>query len=64
MSQSTKIVHKVDHRKARAAEYPSVTDQLDLLYKGFKAQDPDTLSPEIKEWIKSIDDVKEKFPKS
>lgn len=47
-----KIVLNKDYSKARALEYPSIEEQLDLLYHGgFEA------------WKEKIMSIKEKFPK-
>lgn len=48
-----KIIHKVDYSRKRKEAYPSIEDQLDMLYhQGFEV------------WKQSIKDVKDKYPKN
>lgn len=54
-----KISHKSDHKPLRAAEYPSVTEQLDALWH---AMDQGTI-PKVDGFYDSIKAVKDKFPK-
>lgn len=47
------IQHKEDYRRRRKEEYPSIEDQLDTLYhEGFDV------------WKQTIQDIKEKYPKT
>ncbi len=57
---------KYDHVAERRPEYPSPSEQLDAIYKGFRAiRDAGiTLPPETLEWLAEIEAVKAKFPKS
>ncbi|CAK16858.1 hypothetical protein [Pseudomonas entomophila] len=54
-----KISHRPDHRALRAAEYPSVADQLDALWH---AMDKGQL-PVVDAFYWSIRGVKDKYPK-
>lgn len=54
-----KISHRPDHRVLRAADYPSVADQLDALWH---AMDSGQL-PVVDAFYSSIKRVKEKYPK-
>lgn len=48
-----KITHKSDYSKRRKEEYPSIEDQLDILYhEGYDA------------WKEVIQSIKEKYPKN
>ncbi len=47
------IQHKEDYSKRRKEEYPSIEDQLDILYhEGFDS------------WKETIQVIKEKYPKT
>ena len=46
-------LENLEYREKRAAEYPSVIDQLDILFHGG-----------YDVWKQSIQDIKDKFPKS
>ena len=53
------------YKRKRAAEYESISDQLDSIYKAMKflkASGTD-LGPEGNSWISKIDAVKTKYPK-
>ena len=60
-----KINHREDPISRRRANYPSITDQLDAIYKGFKdlADQGFTFSDETKKWLGDIEGVKLSFPK-
>ena len=53
------IQHNEDYRKARAAAYPSMADQLDALWH---AMDSET-TPKIEPFYSQIKLIKDKFPK-
>lgn len=55
-----KIRHNSDHASRRAAEYPSVEDQLDMLWH---AMDKGT-TEKIEPFYSSIKTVKESYPKT
>lgn len=48
------------YKEKRAAEYPSVGDQLDAIWKALKGL---KLSPEVLEVLNKIESVKTKYPK-
>ena len=62
---SKTIMFQVDHTVARAAAYPPIGDQLDLLFKGFSLAKADgvELPPYIADWVDQIQAVKDKYPK-
>lgn len=47
-----KIVHTADYREKRKEEYPSIEEQLDLLYHGG-----------YDVWKQTIEEIKQKYPK-
>jgi hypothetical protein len=53
------INHKVDYQRARAAEYPSVEDQLDALWH---AMDNESI-PKAEPFYSNLKSVKDKYPK-
>lgn len=48
-----KIVHTVDYKVKRKEEYPSIEEQLDILYH-----------EGIEVWRDKIKEIKDKFPKA
>lgn len=65
----TEINHTSDYRQRRSEEYQRPPDQLDAIFKGFKAiRDANipglTLPQDTLDWIARIEAVKEKLPKS
>jgi hypothetical protein len=50
---------KLAYENFRRESYPSVGDQLDMLYKAMKLG----ILPEVPDFMRSIDAVKEKYPK-
>ncbi|WP_421547941.1 hypothetical protein [Pseudomonas sp. QD4] len=54
-----KIKHSVSYAKARAISYPSVEDQLDMIWHGMNCSLLDKVEP----FYSSILAVKEKYPK-
>lgn len=54
-----KIEHTRDHQEVRAAAYPSVEDQLDMLWH---AMDQGT-APKVEPFYSRIKEVKEYYPK-
>ena len=50
--------HANEYQRKRAAEYPKIVDQLDMLYHDIKAG---TLANGL--WIEAIEEVKNTFPK-
>lgn len=58
-----KISHFEDHRPLRAAEYPAIGDQLDVIWKQIASLPPDKLLPETTEMLERIKQVKTKFTK-
>lgn len=61
-----KVEHKSDYTPRRIVDYPSIGDQLDLIYKGFmeSVAKGETLSPSHQKLVDMIKEVKEKYPKS
>jgi hypothetical protein len=55
-----KVTHYDDHAERRAAAYPPIGDQLDVLWR-FIATLP--LTPEVGEMLTQIQAVKARFPK-
>ena len=55
-----KIQHNEDYAKARAAEYPSVKDQLDALWHAMN----DGLIPKIEPMYSQIKTVKDTYKKA
>ena len=55
----------VDYSSRRAAEYPSIADQLDAIFKGFKAMaDAGTALPaDITSMVTILQAIKAKYPK-
>ena len=51
--------HTKEYQRKRAAEYPKISDQLDMLYHDIKAGNLANGS-----WIEAIEEVKNTFPKS
>lgn len=60
-----KINHKENPIPLRVQSYPSIGDQLDALYKGFKEMQEkgQDLPESIKRWLDDIDHVKNTFKK-
>ena len=60
-----KISLKYDHKKERRLKYPTLDEQADAIYKGFKAiRDAGiTLPSETLEWLANIDEIKARYPK-
>lgn len=60
-----KISHTSDYKVRRSQVYPTVTDQIDAIYKLTKSLKDQgiTLPPEVMDWILAIDLVKETYPK-
>ena len=56
-----KVEHKSESIPRRVNDYPSIGDQLDLIYKGFQGE---TLSPSHQKLVDQIKEIKEKYPKS
>ena len=56
----------VNHVPRRAIAYPSIQDQLDMLFKGFKQMQDSgqVIPPAIAEWIQQLEQVKRTFPKA
>lgn len=54
-----KIKHKGNYAERRAAEYPGLTEQLDMLWH---AMDKGEM-PKSEPFYSSLKDVKERFPK-
>lgn len=59
-----KIIHEEKRKRQnyamlRAEAYPVIGDQLDSLYKAMK----NGVLPPVPDFLKAIDDVKEKYPK-
>lgn len=48
------------YKTKRAAEYPSIGDQLDVVFKALQSSD----NPEVQPMIDEINAIKEKYPKS
>lgn len=61
-----KVEHKSNPINRRLEEYPSLGDQLDLLYKGFQEtiNRGQRLSPSHQQWVDTIKEIKDKYPKS
>lgn len=61
-----KVEHKSDPINRRMDEYPPLSDQLDLLYKGFQEtlNRGQRLSPSHQEWVEKIKEIKDKYPKN
>lgn len=61
-----KIKHSRDYRELRRKEYPSIGDQLDVMYKYFsKIQERgEELPIEIVEWLENIEEIKTKYKKN
>lgn len=55
-----KLRHEGDYRKKRAEEYPSVEDQLDMLWHSMHEGKAEKVEP----FYSSIAAVKQRFPKS
>ncbi|MBI6953139.1 hypothetical protein LOY42_20115 [Pseudomonas sp. B21-023] len=55
-----KISHKADHRTLRAAEYPSLADQLDALWHAMHRGQLPAAEP----FYSDVKRVKDKYPKS
>lgn len=60
-----KISHASDYKVRRSQAYPTVTDQIDAIYKLTKSLKDQgiNLPPEVMDWIVAIDLVKETYPK-
>ena len=58
LAREIEIFRYFEYERKRSEGYPLLEDQLDLLYHDIKNGNLDNGS-----WIKSIDEVKEKFPK-
>ena len=54
-----KLRHEGDYRKKRAAAYPDVTEQLDMLWHAMNSGQVEKIEP----FYSSLADVKQKFPK-
>lgn len=54
-----KISHNSDHAKRRAEEYPSVQEQLDMLWHGMNQGTMEKVEP----FYSSIKAVKDKYPR-
>jgi hypothetical protein len=54
-----KIVHKVPYEELRAKQYPSIADQLDMLWHGMNKG----LMEKVEPFYSEIKAVKDKFPK-
>lgn len=57
-----KLKHTRDYREARRPEYPSVTDQLDALWKALAASGLN-LPPEAAAMLANVQAVKAMYPK-
>ncbi|MDP9523374.1 hypothetical protein [Pseudomonas putida] len=55
-----KILHKGDHSKRRAAEYPSVEEQLDMLWHAMDQG----LMPKAEPFYTTLQEVKQQHPKT
>jgi hypothetical protein len=55
-----KINHNSDHTKRRAEEYPSLQDQLDMLWHGMNNGTMEKVEP----FYSSIKAVKDKYPRT
>ena len=55
-----KIVHKVPYQELRAKSYPSINEQLDMLWHGMDAGLMDKIEP----FYSQIKAVKDRFPKN
>jgi hypothetical protein len=59
-----KLHHKDDYKKRRQVGYPSVGDQLDVIWKMIKAMDEaGNLPEEVSSMLKDITGVKTKYNK-
>mgnify|MGYP000925810938 CR=1 FL=1 len=58
-----KIRHSEDHGKLRQAEYPSVGEQLDAIWKHIASLPPDKITSETAEMLNKIQSVKTKYRK-
>lgn len=59
-----KIKHKSNYAERRTREYPSITDQIEIIIKTFAAWDKQiALPPETKALVAKIDAIKTKYPK-
>lgn len=58
-----KIKHSEDHGKLRQAEYPSIGEQLDAIWKHIASLPPDKIPPETAEMLSKIQAVKTKYRK-
>ncbi|EKT4480247.1 hypothetical protein QEM02_000296 [Pseudomonas putida] len=54
------ILHKGDHSKRRAAEYPSVEEQLDMLWHAMDQG----LMPKVEPFYTTLQKVKQQHPKT
>lgn len=55
-----KIQHKGDHSKRRAAEYPSVEEQLDMLWHAMN----EGRTPKAEPFFSTLQQIKQKHPKA
>ena len=55
-----KIKHNSDHAKARAAEYPSVTEQLDMLWHAMN----EGQTPKAEPFYSALQKIKQQYPKA
>jgi hypothetical protein len=61
-----KINHRENPIPRRRASYPSITDQIDAIYKGFKDLEEQgfKFNEETKGWMRAVSEVKATFPVS
>lgn len=55
---------KKDYKQKRREEYPSVYDQMDMIYKALIQLAGETPTGDVKDYIDTIKAVKDKHPKS
>ena len=58
-----KLKHTRDYREARRPEYPSITDQLDAIWKALAVSGLN-LPPETAAMLQKVRKVKETYPKT
>ena len=61
LSELITTYNNIKYQRERASEYPSIVDQLDLLYHDIARGE---FGKSSGEWAKSIKAVKDKYPKS
>lgn len=54
-----RISHKADHKRLRAGEYPSIEEQMDMLWHGMNNGTAEKIEP----FYSSIKAIKDKYPR-